>query len=244
MELGEHNRLDDPLYENDYEKQQINEITKLQIRLGFIRKVYGILSLQLGITTFFVMICFIDSVANFVLNSPWLYFLNLIIVFVVLLILACSRDIARRVPTNYILLMIWTVCFSYMIGVSTAMFTPATVIASAVMTFGIVLSLTVYAFNTEKDFTVYGGMLYVVLCLFVIIGFFTIFFGFFFNLIYCALGVLLFSLFLIIDTQMMMGKYGEYYEIDDYVIAAIEIYLDIINIFVFILRIFGQEKSN
>jgi FtsH-binding integral membrane protein len=243
MELNEYNRLDDAFVEDNYEKEEINEKIKIQMRLGFIRKVYGILSVQMAITAFFVMICFLDSVAAFVLNSPWLYFMNLIIVFVVLIILACSRELARRVPTNYILLTIWTISFSYMIGVSTAMFTPITVIASAVMTAGIVVALTIYAFNTEKDFTVYGGLLYVILVLFVIVGFFSIFFGFIFNLIYCALGVLLFSIFLIIDTQMMLGKFGEAYEIDDYVIAAIEIYLDIINIFVFILRIFGENRN-
>jgi FtsH-binding integral membrane protein len=244
MELGgEYNKLDDRFVEDQQEKDDINEKIKIQMRLGFIRKVYGILTLQLAITAFFVMICFLDSVATFVKTSPWLFFMNLIIVFVILIILACSRDMARRVPTNYILLGIWTVSFSYMVGFITSNYTPLTVIASAIMTVGIVVALTVYAFNTKKDFTVCGAMLYVVLFLFTIFGFFTIFFGFLVNLLYCAMGVLLFSLFLIIDTQMMLGKFGDYYEIDDYVIAAIEIYLDIINIFTFLLRIFGESRN-
>jgi FtsH-binding integral membrane protein len=39
-----------------------------------------------------------------------------------------------------------------------------------------------------------------------------------------------------------MGKIGDVYTIDDYVIAAIDVYLDILNLFVMILRLLGDRR--
>ena len=40
----------------------------------------------------------------------------------------------------------------------------------------------------------------------------------------------------------MIGKFGLKYEIDDYIIVALNLYLDIINLFLYILRLFGEKK--
>lgn len=61
------------------------------------------------------------------------------------------------------------------------------------------------------------------------------------QLVYACLGALLFSIYLIYDTQLILGK-GEYsYSLDDAYLAAIQLYLDIINLFLFILRILGSR---
>lgn len=59
------------------------------------------------------------------------------------------------------------------------------------------------------------------------------------NVIYSALGALLFMAFLAFDTQLIMG--GKKYEIDpeDYVFAALMLYVDVIYIFLFILSLLG-----
>ena len=49
--------------------------------------------------------------------------------------------------------------------------------------------------------------------------------------------VIIYSLYLVYDTQLMIARIGYEYSIDDYVFAAINIYLDIINILIYILRI-------
>jgi len=49
--------------------------------------------------------------------------------------------------------------------------------------------------------------------------------------VYCSLGALLFGIYLIIETQLILG--GKYFSlsVDDYVVAAMILYLDIIKIF-------------
>ena len=60
------------------------------------------------------------------------------------------------------------------------------------------------------------------------------------ELVYACLGALLFSIYLIFDTQLILGK-GQYkFSMEDAYLAAIELYLDIINLFLFLLRIVGK----
>jgi FtsH-binding integral membrane protein len=129
-----------------------------------------------------------------------------------------------------------------MVAFFTSFFTAKSVILSGLLTLGVVIGLTVYAFNTKENFSYLYSFLYVSLFVFMIVGFFSFLFGPFFEMIYCIFGVLMFSLWLIYDTQCIMGKIGDVYGIDDYMIAAIDIYLDILNIFVLILRLLGDRR--
>ena len=64
------------------------------------------------------------------------------------------------------------------------------------------------------------------------------------NLVYASLGVLLFSGLLIYDTQLVVGGKNRKYQLgpDDYIFGALSLYLDIINMFLFILTIVGNSR--
>lgn len=53
-----------------------------------------------------------------------------------------------------------------------------------------------------------------------------------FNLVIAIGGAILFSLFVIVDTQLMMN----YLSPEEYITATIQLYLDFINLFLYILR--------
>lgn len=112
----------------------------------------------------------------------------------------CSRSLARSVPTNYILLSIFTFCISYLVAFVTTAYDPATVIMAAVMTAGIVVSLTIYAMTTKTDFTVLGGFLWIFGMTFCLFGMLFAIYGQLANTVYCAIGVILFGFYLIYDT--------------------------------------------
>lgn len=59
--------------------------------------------------------------------------------------------------------------------------------------------------------------------------------------LYCAVGVFLFGIYLIIDTQMIMGGKHIELNIDEYAIAAMLLYIDIIQIFLYLLRMLGGK---
>ena len=62
-----------------------------------------------------------------------------------------------------------------------------------------------------------------------------LFYDYIFQMMLATLGVFLFGVYLIFDTQLIMG--GKRYElsIDDYVVGALILYLDIIMIFLYLL---------
>ena len=60
-----------------------------------------------------------------------------------------------------------------------------------------------------------------------------------------AAGAFVFSLYLIYDTQMMMGGKHKYaLDPEEYIFAALNIYLDVINLFMYILMIVGGSRSD
>ena len=52
-----------------------------------------------------------------------------------------------------------------------------------------------------------------------------------------------YSLYLIYDTQLILGKFGSEYNIDDYCFAALNLYIDIIYLFIKILYLIGNSRK-
>ena len=64
-------------------------------------------------------------------------------------------------------------------------------------------------------------------------------YGDWFTSFLCGLFVCLYGLFLLCDTQLVVGKGRHKLSLDDYVAGAMLIYTDIIMIFVYLLQILG-----
>ena len=61
---------------------------------------------------------------------------------------------------------------------------------------------------------------------------------------YGSIGALIFSLYIVFDTQLMMGGNHKYsLDPEEYIFAALNLYLDIINLFLYILMIVGAVKD-
>ena len=137
--------------------------------------------------------------------------------------------------------------FNFVMGViiSPALFfygrqQPGLIGQAAVLTLGAFGILTLYAFVSRRDFSAWGSFL--IVGLWVLIG--TMFLNFFFrnaaiDLWLASISVLLFSGLLVFDTWRLRNFYGP----DEYVGAAVQIYLDLLNMFMAILRITGNRRS-
>ena len=102
------------------------------------------------------------------------------------------------------------------------------------------LGLTIFSFQTKWDLTGIGMYLFAASWVLFLFGLLSIFFlakGMpMMNLIYAGLLGLLFSMFLVMDTQQIIG--GKKYSIspEEHIYAAVQLYLDIFYIFLAILR--------
>jgi protein lifeguard len=60
------------------------------------------------------------------------------------------------------------------------------------------------------------------------------------ELIYGGLAALIFSGYILVDTQLIM----RHYHVEEEIAAAISLYLDVINLFLAILRILNSQQNN
>ncbi|EAR90207.1 inhibitor of apoptosis-promoting Bax1 protein (macronuclear) [Tetrahymena thermophila SB210] len=241
------NQYQEEINQGFFEKQ--NEGLLGNTRLGFIRKVYLILGAQLLVTVLMTVgAMYSPGFTTFQQNNLWLLYTCIVVMFIVEIAILCFRNVARTVPTNYICLFIFTFCMSYLVSACCSVVKQQsddgqkTVLIAAVMTLGVVVALTIYAFKTKTDFTLLGGFLF---CFVMVLIIFGIFLAFAYSrtayIVYCALGCLLYSLYLIYDTQLIVGKKRYALEIDDYVIGALMLYIDIIGLFLEILRLLSSR---
>jgi len=222
------------------------DFSEESIRRGFIRKVYSILSIQLMVTLAFIfLIAYEHNTRLFVRNSPVLLIVALVVVFAALISMICCENVRRTAPTNFIMLTIFTLAETYLVGASTMRFAPEDVLLAVGITTAVVVGLTAFAFQTKWDFTMLGGVLFVAVILLFLFGLIAMFFpGRTMVLIYSSCGAILFSIYLIYDTQMMMGGKHKYsISPEEYIFGALTLYLDIINIFIYILSIIGASKD-
>ncbi|XP_050412624.1 protein lifeguard 4 [Patella vulgata] len=210
----------------------------IYIRMGFLRKVYGILSTQLLLTAIVAAVFMMnDSLKEFVHKSPWMMLVAFIGTLGVLFALMWKR---QETPTNYILLAVFTVFEAYTVGVVVTMYTVSSVIEAAVLTLGVTVALTLYTLQSKRDFSSWGAGLFAFLWILILAGFLQIIFpSVIMDKMIAIGGATLFSMFIIFDTHMMMHKLSP----EEYILASVNLYLDILNLFFHILRLVGQRNN-
>ncbi|KAG5681919.1 hypothetical protein PVAND_011323 [Polypedilum vanderplanki] len=222
------------------------EFSDESIRKGFIRKVFAILSVQLAITLGVIsLFVFHKPTIQFVANNIWLWWASLIMVFVIMIVLACCEGLRRKSPINFILLFLFTACMSLMLGVTSASFSIYEVMLAVGITTAVTVGLTIFALQTKWDFTTMGSILFVGVIVLLIFGIFAaIFRDQILTLVYASLGALLFCFYLVYDIQLMMGGKHKYsISPEEYIFAALNLYTDIINIFMYILMIISASRN-
>jgi len=216
------------------------------VRLGFIRKVYSILCMQLVVTMGIIGIFTLESVKRYSNDHPEMWIIAMVLMFVSLITLACCEGVRRKTPHNFIFLGLFTCAEGFMLGTVTSTYDANEVLMAVGVCAAIVLALTIFAFQTKIDFTAMGGILLAVLLCFVLFGLIAAFFprSRTVNLVYAAIGCIIFSIYIIYDTQLMVGGSHKYsLSPEEYVFASLNLYLDIVNLFMYILSIIGNSRN-
>ncbi|XP_029212750.1 protein lifeguard 4-like [Acropora millepora] len=213
--------------------------TNLNIRLGFLRKVYGILTAQLSLTIIVAAIfMYTESIKSVVQSRPELLIVAFVLSFGLMIGLMFKR---KEHPTNMYLLLAFTLSEAYTIGTLVTFFDQVLVLEAFVLTMATTLALTIYTMQSKRDYSSWGAGLFTLVWIFVLAGFLQFFFhSETFELVYAIAGALLFSAFIVFDTHMLMHKLSP----EEYVLASINLYLDIINLFIEILRILDAMKKH
>ncbi|EER07778.1 Fas apoptotic inhibitory molecule, putative [Perkinsus marinus ATCC 50983] len=212
-------------------------------------QVYGILCAQLVITSL-IAFPFVygkdDWAMDFVNDYVWVLWLSMAVMFATLIVLVCVPAASQKVPINYILLFIFTASMGLMIGFIGVYYDTEAVLIAAGSTAAAVFVLTLFAFFVKTDFTGYGPFALVLLMVLVFMGLVMIFLptNRYLQIVYGSIGALVFSIYLVIDTQMIVGGKNRKVQlgVDQYITGALMLYMDIINLFLFVLTIVGAAR--
>ncbi|XP_023082351.1 protein lifeguard 1 [Piliocolobus tephrosceles] len=222
-----------------------NPFSDASVRRAFIIKVFLLLSVQLLLTAVITSVfIFWEALKVWVLKNPWFIYATFPAFFAVLIILACCGNLRRQVPANYILLGFFTALEGLLLGAISVFYKAEEVLWATAATTLVTLALTLFALQTKWDFTLLNGVLFVSCFVLFIYGIILIFVrSYWLHLLYAGLGTVLFSLYLVMDVQLMLGGHHHYsLDPEEYVFAALNIYLDVINLFIFILRLIGLGR--
>lgn len=226
--------------------QSAMAFAETRVRNGFVRKVFGIVTIQLLITVGFAAACmYVPEINRYVRYNQWPFYTAWGLSIVLMLVIVCVEKARRSYPLNMFILFMFTIAMAFLVGMITARFTVEVVMLAFLITAVAVGGITIFAVNTKIDATKWGSMLMVAGFAFIAL----IFVGIFWinNIVYLVIAgvsALLFSAYLIYDIQLIMG--GKTYSLspDEYVFAALSVYMDIVNIFLAILQIVGFASNN
>eukprot|EP00285_Hemiselmis_virescens_P019026 CAMPEP_0173386984 /NCGR_PEP_ID=MMETSP1356-20130122/9534_1 /TAXON_ID=77927 ORGANISM="Hemiselmis virescens, Strain PCC157" /NCGR_SAMPLE_ID=MMETSP1356 /ASSEMBLY_ACC=CAM_ASM_000847 /LENGTH=255 /DNA_ID=CAMNT_0014343423 /DNA_START=43 /DNA_END=810 /DNA_ORIENTATION=- len=217
-----------------------SEDVKMEMQRGFLKKVYSILCCQLAMT---VAVCYAimmhPAINSFVTHNS---FIMLTCLFASLGLIVALNVYKNSYPTNMYLLAAFTFVESVTVGAVCAHYERHGVGELVGVAWGITLAifcfLTLYVHISKKDFSFLGMFLPAALLGFCVFSLVSMLFGFHLGWFFAFGGACLFSAFIVYDTWMIMNRMG----CDDYVIACIELYLDIINLFLMILQLLGNDR--
>jgi len=213
--------------------------SSVEIRLAFVRKVYTILSTQILATTIVGgLLSQSDSAISWVQHNVWALYVSLFGTLIVLGLLYWKR---HSHPTNFALLALFTLMEAFSLGVVTAFSDSVIVLQALLITTGVFLGLTLFTLQSKYDFSGMGPWLFGGLIALVMTGLVGVFvpFSSTMSLIYAIGGTLLFSGYVVYDTYLINRRLSP----DEYIMGAISLYLDFINLFLNILRLLNNLQD-
>ncbi|CAH8526524.1 unnamed protein product [Heterobilharzia americana] len=218
------------------------------VRHAFIRKVYLILTAQLLVTSAFICtFLFSYRVKKWVARNSWFYYLSYATFLCTYIALVCCPSVRRRYPGNVIALSVFTLAFSYMTGTITSYYDTQSVLIAVAITACLCIAISIFAMQTRIDITKCTSLIFVLSIVVMLTGIACIIVyavsgpNRILQVVYGGLGALLFGVYLAFDTQHIIGGRELELSAEEYIFGALQLYLDVVNLFLMILSLFGSR---
>lgn len=204
---------------------------------AFFNKVFAIFGLSILATGLGVYVGFNYLLLTFVHNPAYMFGIFI----AELALIFTSRYWSKSVPLNYFLFTLFTFISGLTLVPLLASFAIEfngydIIYRSLFATTATFLAMGIIGYTSQRSFEGLRGFLFLSLIGMLIVGIIGIFlpWGNTGEMIYSGFGVIVFSGYALYDFSRL-----KYYPQDEYIMAAIQIYLDIFNLFISILRLTG-----
>jgi len=163
--------------------------------------------------------------------------ISMVMSLVILVAGTCSETLTRKSPHNMIFLMLWTSLETHLVAYVSLHYDPMVVTMALGVTAAICFLVIMLVQFTSFDFSQLLPVMMVILLGWCIVLFSMMILGLTMSrTLYACIAVAIFTVFLVIDVKMLIGDGRYEFDEEDYIFAAINIYLDIINIFLYVLE--------
>lgn len=216
----------------------LQQFAQPAVRLTFLRKVYSIVAVQLAFTAAIVAAlrthpAFLYAVVRRL--GQGLFFLPML---PVLLLSLLERERNSGSGLAYFLLAIFTAFEGLAVGVVSSQFPLDLVLRAVFSTAAATAGLSAYALTTKRDFTVFGGLLSSCVTGVFVLSLLQVFMrGSVLHSLHAGFCTLLFCAYLVFNTQAMMGgKKQRQVRPTEHIMGAVQIYTDIMGLFMHLLQ--------
>ena len=166
-----------------------------------------------------------EDAKEWIRDNYYLHYVALIAGAILMCVIACCKNNARKVPRNYILLAAFTLCWTYMVAGFTQWFEPEDIFIAITLTTAMVFGLTLFACFCKMSLTWLWGIAAAgSIAVWPMIIFFWVFPSKALLNIISFVVVVLTSIYIILDTKRIMTELS----VDEYIIGALFLYADII----------------
>lgn len=200
-------------------------------------KVYSVLSVQLVLTFLVVLPMYIHK--KYIINNFLDFYIPSFFLTIGLLVLMFFTEGIKKLFVSFV----FAISMGLMIGTAIVNYNVDVLVQATLITLGTTLFCTMFVYITQIDLHSWKGILSTYLWLMILMSFVFIFIPInnVVHTIYCALGIVCFVGYILYDTSdfIVSKKHRK-----DYIEISTGIYLDIINLFLYILQSFVGGVDN
>jgi len=211
------------------------------VRKLFIRRVYGILLAQLLVTGAIVYLvrAYFNNDQEAAMESAFSGVLLPSVVGIFASMFALNV-FAKSYPTNLVLLLAFTVCESNVLAFGLTGVPTGLLMQSVFTTATVFIGLVLYTLESKQDFSFLGAFLFSMIWIMIFGSLLQWLWPFptWMEVFYSWVGALMYCGFIIFDTWRLHFVL----KADEYIYAAVSLYLDVLNLFLYILRILSSRN--
>lgn len=216
----------------DFNNQAKKDPKTKKIESKFIFKVYIHIFFEVIICLTIIAFSFkIKAFHNIIVSNKTIFYIMLLLAFITFINPIFNDKLLKKCPYNYINLLIFVLSGSYIVCSIVVSFNPNLVKICGILLICQIFGLLVYSFvNKNEQINIYYGSSFMLLCL-LFIGSIVYFFDkvCIYKLFFIILFIWIFGIFLIYDMNLIFEEKRRPFEENDYVLATMFIYIDIIQ---------------
>lgn len=214
----------------------------------FITKVYGWMSAALIVTAITAMYVASSENLKLAILGNNLVFYGCLFAEIGVVWWLSSRVQTLSANTATLWFFLYALLNGLTLSVIFLVYTASSISSTFFITAGMFAAMSAYGYLTKKDLTSWGSLLFMALIGLIIAGIVNIFWqNDMFGMIVSGIGVIIFTGLTAYDTQKIkemniIGNEGTDEDRKEAVMGALTLYLDFINLFLYLLRFLGNRK--